>query len=608
MIKYTNNGILIQTLAELPNLKGSKDVYLDFETTSGDSSITSLNPWFNCKILGACITTDEHEKAWYIPLRHETGNLPCSAVYYWLDEILVCCDQWVNHNIKYDANVWLNNISNHIHCKLVDTLTLAKIIDSDRFRYSLENLSKDWLEDDISRYADALKPYLYRNKDYGKIPADIMAEYGSQDVLTARRLYKYCVRRCPEQCKRVWETEILYTPVLLDMEQRGLTVEPQELKIENLRSLSTMLSIEEEIHNKTKLSIRPHTNADCFDLLCNQYGLPILGYTEKGEPSFDKDTLQQYLLYPNAPVDLVELLLKYRKLHTLNSLFIEKWIPLEIDGLLHSTYNQMVRTGRTSCSNPNAQQLNLEAKKLIHPRKGYAFVSMDYSQIEFRLIVHYIRNAAAIRSYNKDPDTDFHQWMADMCVIPRKPAKNINFAVGYGAGKKKVISMLASNMELMESIERGEPRKFRRLCTEKAEEVYNTYHSTLPELKRTSYLAATKCRSRGHVFNAYGRQRRLPVQVAYIAFNAIIQSSAADVMKDRAVAIAPRYDGHVRAWGWHPVAMVHDDFLWEAPLDNYDDPFILEYITDKLENPDIKFDVPIRIGCKSSTSNWAEVE
>ena len=96
--------------------------------------------------------------------------------------------------------------------------------------------------------------------------------------------------------------------------------------------------------------------------------------------------------------------------------------------------------------------------------------------------------------------------------------------------------------------------------------------------------------------------------MAHIAFNAIIQSSAADVMKDRAVAIAPRYDPYVRDRGWHLVAMVHDDFLWEAPLDNYDDPAILKYITEKLENPNVKFDIPIRIGCKSSTSNWAEVE
>lgn len=102
-----------------------------------------------------------------------------------------------------------------------------------------------------------------------------------------------------------------------------------------------------------------------------------------------------------------------------------------------------------SCKRPNAQQLSKAAKKLIWPDEGMELLSCDYSQVEFRIIVHILRDPECIAAYAKDPDTDFHSWVAEMCHIARDPAKNVNFAIGYGASKRKVTTMLAGNMDLM---------------------------------------------------------------------------------------------------------------------------------------------------------------
>ena len=75
---------------------------------------------------------------------------------------------------------------------------------------------------------------------------------------------------------------------------------------------------------------------------------------------------------------------------------------------MHPDYNQTVRTGRMSCRRPNAQQLSKEAKELILPFDNQHFVSFDESQVEFRLIVHYIQDSKAIEAFNENPDTDFH--------------------------------------------------------------------------------------------------------------------------------------------------------------------------------------------------------
>ena len=70
MIEFSNHGVLVEDSSELPSLSGQR-LYLDFETTSGDPKKISMNPWFNCEILGACITSDDVENAWYVPARIE---------------------------------------------------------------------------------------------------------------------------------------------------------------------------------------------------------------------------------------------------------------------------------------------------------------------------------------------------------------------------------------------------------------------------------------------------------------------------------------------------------------------------------------------------------
>ncbi len=617
MIICENGVRIVENVSELP-LHLPSNLFLDFETTSGDPKKDSLNPWHNCTIAGICITHDSHPDAYYIPIGHHVGNnIDREAVKYWLSDTLKHSLRWINHNVKYDVHALRNDLGLEFDGEIIDTVTLSKVIDSDRLYkggYGLKALSGAWLKDDISAYEEKLKPYLKNNKDYGAIPIDILGAYGGQDVLTNRRLWKFLQGECDPQYKNVWDTEIKLTSCLVDIEKVGLRVDPQELKIKQYKVLTKLLNIEEKLHELTGESFRPHTNADCYNILCNKYGLPILGTTDKGDPSFDKHALRFYLLHPYAPKDVVALILEYRELNTLNNIFLKPFQDQQIDGILHSSYNQSVRTGRLSCKTPNAQQFNDEAKKLIHPHEGYTFFSFDYSQIEFRLIVHYINDYAAIEAYKNDPNTDFHVWVAEMCSIPREPAKNVNFAIGYGGGKQKILSMLASDMSLMESLsnEIGDvPNReavFNALCFKKAESVFDEWHATLPGLRRASRAASGKILHRGYVYNAYGRHLKMPNEVAYRAFNSIIQSSAADLLKERTVATAPRFNLFLKENGIRQVASVHDDTVFEIPTEICDDPRFVEHIIETLESPKITFRVPIIVTPKKSPVSWAAME
>lgn len=627
MLKFTNGGRLIQELSELPNLKGAKSLYLDTETTSFDPKEMALKPYHGHRICGIGATADDVPGAWYVPVRcsHEKWNLSLEPVLRWLDDMINSCEDWVNHGVKFDAH-FIKQDNVDFNCRLIDTNSLAKVVKSDRYSYELDVLSREWLEDDISLYEDRLKAYLSgcKSKDYGDVPGDIIGEYGCQDVLTNRKLYKYLLRRQHEQTKDVWETEIKLTPVLFDMEVVGLHVDPMELAKKQLVVLYQLSKLEEQLHDLTGFPIRPHTNDDCFEVLCNKYGLPVLGRTEKKDPSFDKAALISYRSHPlvresEQLTTIVTKIQQYRKLHTLHSFFIKPYQEHEVDGIMHPDYNQIVRTGRLSCRRPNAQQLSFEAKELVHPPKDEVIISWDYNQLEFRLIVHYIKDEAAIAIYLKDPDTDFHQWVSDMCGIPRKPAKNINFAVAFGGGKDKVVDMLALDMVLMSHLmskveelvvtNKIQPSQkqqvFNLLCHRRGEQVYEEYHDRLPGIKRTTRQASNNLISRGYVFNAYGRQRYLPEGASYRAFNTIIQSCAADVIKERTVALAPRYNSFIRNLGVNFFANVHDETAQYAPKELLKDTTTLKKIQNMFEDSLVKFRVPMKIACGASDKNWA---
>lgn len=628
MITFPNNGILLEAGDELPNLFDAKKLYLDVETTSGDPKLDSLNPWFHCKVAGIAITVDDEKRVWYVP--RSALNVE------WLKHVMGTAKTWINHNLKYDAHVLCNDLGIVFEGEWHDTLTSAKLVYSDFMSYSLDALTTLWLPKEYHKIGSILTAYLQGTKDYGDIPVVVLAEYACQDVVANRALERYILSRMPDESQKVFAVEKALTPVLFRVEQRGLhicahtEIEQKVLELKWATSIVNLLDeINAELHDLNVWDFleefEPHNNKHCQQLFIDGFGLPALKFTEAGNPSFDKATLIDYGHLRGAPKDLIEKIREFRRLWIINNLFVEKYLMLNVDGRLHSSYNQSVRTGRMSCSQPNMQQLNDAAKHMIVPDPGCALISFDYSQIEFRTIVHYIQNPRAIEQYRADPKTDFHQWVADMCGIPRKPAKNVNFMLGYGGGKKKTLSMLAHSEELVAELEAMTTNKeaFERLCDQRANDVYTTYHRTLPELKRTATNAQNVCLSRayreripenhdkegnerrGYVTNAAGRRRYLPIKAAFRAFNTLNQSLAADIMKERTVAL----DEMLRCL-WPNVtlrAIVHDDSVLCGPVDDLQHPRFVTDVLEVLENPSVKLRVPIKCGVsRVSTTSWAD--
>ena len=595
-------------------------VYLDLETSSGDSTKDSLNPHKNCQPCGFAISADD-SPPYYIPTAHHDGesfvdgNLDWEVVYPFILQVLASCRQWVNHNIKYDAHV-VSNCCGELDKDviLVDTLVLAKLYNSDRGYgkggYGLKALSRDWLNEDISEFGNKMHPYLAgnnKNKDFGEVPIDLCGEYACQDIISNKRLYAFLLAMIPEQCNMVRDIEIKVTRVLFDMERNGLKIDLQEILATQVVVAETIGSLTAELTEMLGFEITAWKSADTFDVICNVFGLPVLKYNESGAPGFGKKVLKEYCNLPEiteSEIKVIEKIAEIRKWHTIYSLYLTKWPELQVDGYLYADYNQAIRTGRMSCKQPNAQQITHEVRKLIRPRKGNSFVAMDFSQIEFRIIVHYMNDDVAIAAYNNDADTDFHQLVADECRLRRSPeAKTLNFCIGFGGGQKRVITSLIRQKSFMSMVQEatGETGdELLRLAKKKAKEVYQQYHDRFPELKRVSRRALKKCEQVGFVFNLYGRHRHIPRKAAYKAFNTLCQSTAADMTKDRAVAFHEycRENPEIEM-----VAIIHDEFLFEMPTASI--PKHKEHMMRIMCDTDVKLRVPIYASWNQSEIDWA---
>lgn len=617
---------IIEDASELPDLTHAKVMFADCETTSKNPKVEAFLPYLGHRIAGLAIVVDDEKIGYYIPVRHARGkNIPVEAFQAWL-KTLGSIPTWVNHNIKFDAHFFLVDGVKY-DGRMVDTLTMAKMHDSDRMGHDLKPLCREWLSLQMEEET-RVKGYLkgIKSKDYGDVPIDILGPYAVMDVFGGRALNEYLDRARPADMAAITETEIALTSVLFDIEIEGLEVHERELKLELRKSLEKLILLGDRLNELThrEFSDAP---AQLFDLMVNQLGLPVLSYNpETGNPSFDAEALALYSIHPQVTADpvkkeVVESVIAYRKETTFKGLFLEKFLELKDENnTLHSSYNQLVRTGRMSCRNPNSQQNSPRSKALVHPRKGRAFLAADASQIEFRLIIHYANDLAAIAAYRDDPDTDFHQWVADICHIKRKQAKNVNFAIGYGAGKKKVVAMLSSNPEVMAEVgeqinaaiaagtmaESERAAKFKALCVERANAIYYTYHERLPNIKAVSRVATQRAKVRGYVFNAFGRRRHLPPRFAHKAFNSVVQGCAMDYIKERMVAIAPRFCKWMRDMDIRLVANVHDEILFEGPIAVMRDPATWNKILDMLEIQTVKFRVPFTWSMGYSETTWAE--
>lgn len=621
---------------ELPIPNSFKRIYLDYETTSGDIKKTSLNPHGeNCKILGVAVLFNDEPVPYYVPVRHTyidydgerkpRDNYNLEKIYDWLRLIIGNAEWWINQNIKYDVHVQVNEFGLYPKCRLADVMNLTKLSEfPEEYNYNLTNIMKMFYRN-IEHYEDALAPYKEGNKDYGLIPPDILGPYAAVDVLSVRYIHDNI--KIHADCADIVETENQILKELIRMEQIGVRINIEQIG----RDWDRLIPAQEKRLARIRQiadypDFDPSKEASKKELFIGRMGWDIdvtknskevyedTGDVDDLRASFSKITL---LKHRHKNQELVDTWLAYARDQKILTSFIVPYIEehTQSDWLIHCNFNQIVRTGRMSCRNPNLQQIprilddpeSTNVKKYFIPyNPDYLLVEFDLSQIEFRVIVHYIENERCLQAYQNDPTTDFHTWVAGICGIGRTPAKRMNFMLGYGGGKKKTVAVLCELPEIVSAF------STQHEIAEYASNIYETYHRNLPELKINARAASSVYRTRGYVKTLFGRHRNLPKNFKFMpgdkqgaianrGFNTTCQGTAADMQKK----ITLRLRKYISQDCFLHL-LVHDAWLFSIKKNRADE--LIPAIKAEIERPfeEVEFKVPILSEMKSSEISWGD--
>lgn len=620
---------VVRSLAELPDPKSIGQLFADAETISNDKKRGGNKPYLGDRAVGWGLCFDNNPMGFYVPLRHkpvannlfagDNINIDIDQFRRWMNAAMKACDQWVNHNVKFDAHFCeVDGIESAN--RMIDTLTLAKVVDGQRRdqEYGLKPITKHWLGENTGA-RDAVDDELKRmkTKDFGQVDMGILGPYAVDDVHRNRRLWAEIQRRRYEGDEKIWEIEIGCTRALFNMERRPMYVDREILGDYRTRYSMEIDQCEDEII-KLGYSTDVLKGKALKDFVFKHLKLPIVAYTDRGQPSINGDAIEVYLCHEKVIHDaklvkFFQVLAVHRERSQFISLYAngwEKWMDSE--GRLHPFYNQTVATGRMSCKQPNFQQLDSDAKMCIKPPPGKAFMSRDYSQIEYRVIASMCRDERMIAAYRDNPDTDFHQFVADLCGIERKPAKSVNFGIAFSMGLGGLIRQLRASLG--------------NVTEEQAQEVLDGYNERFPRVQRVSKAIVQVARNRamnkdgewGFIKTLYGRRRYLQFRKfrktkserkkfpdhTRLAFNSSVQGTAADIMKEALVKMDQ--NEFLAANDVHPAGVIHDDFVGVGDNEATQDPQVIAEYERVMCTPSVDLGLPLIAAGGQSNKNLKE--
>ena len=586
---FTNNPEWVPP-SELPDLTDCKEIAIDVETR--DPNLKNKGPGWPTKdgeVIGYAVAT--HHWSGYLPVKHfGGGNLDNGIVRRWLQKQLSCGADKIMHNAQYDLG-WLRAEGFDVNGRVIDTMVTANLLDENRFSYSLNALGYDYLGKVKSE-----KGLTEAARDFGvdpkgemwKLPAMYVGQYAEMDATLTLDLWtKFKTMIDAEGLTEIWTLETELIPYLVEMTLRGIRVDLDRAERSKQEVMKRERGLIKEIKDLAGMDVDIWAAASiskAFDALSIPYPR-----TEKGAPSFTKSFLTDHQ-HP-----LAKAIAGARAYNKINGTFIDGILKyVGTDGRIHGHINQIrsddggTVSGRISMSNPNLQQipsrdpvLGPMIRSLFLPDEGKQWASIDFSQQEPRLAVHYAdaygrsinSELTGVReivdAYNTDPSTDFHTMVAEMAGLPRKQAKAVGLGIIYGMGAKK----MADDLDI---------------SVEEAKAVMAQFNTTLPFLKQLNTgvqrrledprssgsirsIRGRKCRfdtwepatfgmnkamKYEDAVAAYGPTTRLQRAMTYKALNRLIQASAADMTKAAWLACCKA--------GQVPLLQVHDELAFSV--------------------------------------------
>ena len=544
--------------------------------------------------LGIILSTED--KDFYFPLNHGgllAKNIDRNLIINFISELDI---KFISYNFKALLNLGINFKSMYM-----DMMIAYHLISS---QTKIDPIIP------VTEYSK-LEPKDFKTA-FGKINIELITAQDFSKYLSAISIgilaiydeLNYLLKK-EDLYKILMENEMPLIQVLSLMERKGIEIDIQYFKNYSLELDKELLRIEKAIYEEAGEEFNINSPKQLGDILFVKLNLPSGKKTKTGY-STDVMVLEDLESYG---YNIARLLLDYRKLNKLKTTYVDT-LPLLVDenSRIHTTFNQIgTATGRLSSSDPNLQNIPVKTDDGIKIREGFVagagkvLMSIDYSQVELRVLTSMSKDENLIEAYREEKD--LHDLTArrifnlsDTETVSREQrtiAKIINFSIIYG----KTPFGLAKEL---------------KIPVKDASEYIKKYFEQYPKVTSFEREVIEFGEEHGYVKTLFGRKRyisgidsknkTIKSQAERMAVNTVIQGTAAEVLKKVMVKV---YDVLKDKEDIALLLQVHDELIFEVEensVEKYSE-ILADIMKNTVQLEDVKLNININIG-----KNWAEAK
>jgi len=558
-----NSPELLRNLSK--RLATAEMICFDTETTSTDQMCAEL--------VGIAIALHP-EESYYIPVGHhidESPQLPLLTVIEALREPLT--DPKIpkaGHNIKYDFVV-LARYGLIVSPLVFDSMIAEWLINPASRNLGLKNLA--WVRQGIRMTnIEELIGKGKNQRSMAEVPVDQAADYAAADASVVLQLKTELDQeiKSRQALKLFTELEMPLVRVLAEMEMAGVGLDIAYLRQMSSELKERLMEIEERIYKDVGFPFNLNSPQQLSQALFESLGIDPPDRAQRTATGF-YSTSASVLEGLRGVHPVVDRVLEYRELSKLKSTYLDA-LPAQVNPVtnrVHTSYNQTGSvTGRIASSDPNLQnipirtELGRKVRNAFIASPGNVLLSVDYSQIELRIVAHMANDKAMISAFRAGQD--IHATTAAAIYgVPieevdkdqRRRAKGINFGLIYG--------MSAFGLTRVTDLTLGE-----------AEDFMVAYFQQFPGVKEYLNSIRILAAEQGYVETLLGRRRYFPGlkfqsnrnqrnREEREAINAPIQGTAADIMKIAMLHMAEALQN--AGYSSRMILQVHDELVLDCP-------------------------------------------
>ena len=585
------------------DFESKKVIAVDTETDSLSSMTAGL--------VGLCLSCDE-ARGYYIPLAHtdelglELNNFNKELVSDWFTTLWNDPQiEWVFHNAKFDLHILKRSFGINLKARISDSLIAAWMLSPGDLGLGLDEQVRRHLHHEMI----PIENLIGRGKNqitFNRVPVSNAYTYGAEDAVYTLRLWNTLLPKLKERDyeKFFLELEMPCLKVLFEMEEKGVSIDSEELKKQSAEIELRIIELEKEIYGMAEgVEFNIGSPKQLAEVLFDHLELPVIKKTQTGR-STDSVVLEELSVV--APHPIVFAIMEYREIKKLQSTYLSV-LPELVNPetkRIHTSFIQWgTATGRLSSREPNLQNIPIrtEAGKKIRAafvpqKKDDLILSVDYSQIELRMLAHLSGDEKLIAAYNHGADIHtqtaaaiFNVPLSEVTQDHRRDAKIVNFGVLYG--------MTAFRLARDLKISRTRAKEF-------IDDYFSLYQGVQQFIDKTVAFA----HENGYVETLTGRRRYIPgidshdrteCQMAErMAVNTPVQGSAADLIKMAMIRIANRIEKEKLPLKM--ILQVHDELVFECPKSEVEPLSLM--VKEEMESA-MSLSVPL-IASVGYGSNW----